>query len=197
MTGGGGGARSLPDRKATRSAETAAEFKADPQIEIRFFFLKHGASTGSAFKITSEQVSSVCRANPLPRQKARVTGRRCYFRNPCHLLPSTSSKNHSPGWGPGRGAVGGTEATTRQAGGRAATEATARAPSIPAGARRGRGLSTARATRGGARGQQVRPGLGLAGVRPGADPRGRAEGRGAPGRERGRGGAGQGVHAPS
>lgn len=87
-------------------------------------------------KITSEQVSYVSGANPLTRQKVRVTGQRCYFGNPCHLLSSTFSKNH----GPIRGGGVGDKSHGRQGPRPArparrpapASEATARVPSMPA-----------------------------------------------------------------
>lgn len=136
-----------------------------------------------AFKITSEQVSSVLRANPLPRQKVRVTGQRCYFRNPCHLLSSTVSKNHSP-----NGGVGTTKATTSQAGGRPgpapATEATARVPSIPAREHRCQGPKARSGDQAAAPGGNRSDSLGLAGPGPAQTPQGRAAGRQAPGRER-------------
>lgn len=54
-------------------------------------------------KITSEQVSSVSGANPLTRQKVRVTGQRCYFGNPCQSCHPPSPRITVPfvrvGWG--------------------------------------------------------------------------------------------------
>lgn len=56
------------DGKATLSGETG-EFRVYAQTKISFLkprTSKLGASEGSAFKIISEQVSSVLRANPRP-----------------------------------------------------------------------------------------------------------------------------------
>lgn len=153
-----------------------------PKSKIRF--LKHrtsklGESEGSAFKITSTQVSSVFRANPLPREKARVTGHWCYLRNPCHLLSSTFSENHSPTWGEGDKSHGQADGTG------ARTEATAGVPSIPARGHRVAGpeeRSRGRAAAPG--GNRSRPGSASAGSGPPQAPQGQGEGSGAPGRER-------------
>lgn len=110
----------------------------------------------SAFKITSEQVSSAFRANPLPRQKVRVTGQRGYFRNPYHLSSSTFSNNQSHSGGlcvgdkshgrPGPRPVG---SARRRGHGQGALHSGSRAP-----------LPRARAMLRWPPGQQVPPGLG-------------------------------------
>lgn len=170
------------------------EFRISPQIKIRY--LKHRTAKGgeavvSAFKITSEQVSSAFRANPLPRQKVRVTGQRGYFRNPYHLSSSTFSNNQSHSGGlcvgdkshgrPGPRPVG---SARRRGHGQGALHSGSRAP-----------LPRARAMLRWPPGQQVPPGLGPSRGSTPPGPRGAerdAREGAAPGAAQG-----QGVQAPS